>query len=147
MSNNSKPLRTFTVIGYWQSDREPGLPHPKNFIKDQISAEDRKLLVEYLDRGKVLMQCLGYSFCRFNCGTPDYEMGTANLTDGKYVWPEKLSHYISKHDVWLPEPFIHHTRDNQNYNPGEIEFKKEDFDVKNLLNYEWWKSFQSLKAT
>ena len=145
MSNNSKHLRTLTAIGYWQSDRQPELPHPKSFINDQINAEERKLLIEYLERGKVLMQCLGYSFCRFNCGIPDHEMGTANLTDGNYVWPEKLSHYVSKHYIWLPELFIHHVRANQHYNPDEIELKREDFDVKNLFNYEWWKSCQSLK--
>ena len=95
MSNHSKQLRTLTAIGFWQSNWEPALPHPENFINGQIDIEDRKLLIGYLDRGKVLMHFLGYSFCRFDCGTPDHEMGTATLTDGSYAWPEKLSHYIA----------------------------------------------------
>jgi hypothetical protein len=49
-------------------------------------------------------------------------MGAADLTDGNYVWPEKLSHYIRMHNVWLPEPFIHHVRTNKNYNPDDVVF-------------------------
>ena len=33
-------------------------------------------------------------------------MGCATLTDGKYVWPEGLAHYVSAHAVRLPEDFV-----------------------------------------
>jgi hypothetical protein len=145
MTNNPPNSKTLTAIGYWQSNQDQELPHPKKFINDQISIEERTLLIRYLERGKVLMRCLGYSFCRFDCGTPDHEMGAADLTDGNYVWPEKLSHYISNHNVWLPEPFILHVKTNENYNPEDINLKSQNFDVKTIFNRKWWKSCQSLK--
>jgi len=28
------------------------------------------------------------------------------LTDGIWLWTSDLSHYIEKHDLWLPEHFL-----------------------------------------
>jgi hypothetical protein len=33
-------------------------------------------------------------------------MGCRCLTDGIWVWPEGLAHYVDFHDVYLPEEFI-----------------------------------------
>ena len=85
MTDNLKYPRTLIAIGYWQSRWEPLLPHPKDFINDQISPGERKLLSDYLDKGKMVAEYLGYSYCRFDCGTPDHEMGNRCLTDGKYI--------------------------------------------------------------
>jgi hypothetical protein len=128
------------AIGYWRSRWQPDLPHPKDLVDDRISGEARKLLVSYLDKGKIVMHCLGFSTCRFNCGIPDHEMGNSCLTDGKFIWPEKLSHYISEHKVWLPEPFIFHVKGNQNYNPSDIDLEKVGFDKKyGFHDFKWWK--------
>jgi hypothetical protein len=35
-------------------------------------------------------------------------MGSSDLTDGTWLWPEGLAHYVRKHDVVLPEEFIAH---------------------------------------
>jgi len=40
--------------------------------------------------------------CRF-CGR---EIGFRELTDGRWVWPEGLGHYVEAHDVRLPEAFL-----------------------------------------
>jgi hypothetical protein len=36
----------------------------------------------------------------------DEVLGTKDLTDGEWVWPERLEHYITDHDVALPKAFI-----------------------------------------
>jgi hypothetical protein len=152
MPDNLTYPRSLIAIGYWQSGEIPTLPHPKDFVNDQIKPGERKLLIEYLDKGKQVIAYLGYSYCRFNCGTPDHEMGNSCLTDGKYIWPEKLSHYIRKHDVWLPAPFILRVKDNQNYSPLDIDLKKE-LDPYNQINhrkyrvhdYEWWGTCKNIK--
>jgi hypothetical protein len=42
----------------------------------------------------------GWSSCRF-CGAAN---GSVELTDGEhFVWPEGLAHYVSDHDVRLPD--------------------------------------------
>jgi hypothetical protein len=35
-------------------------------------------------------------------------MGSHDLTDGVFVWPEGYAHYIEKHDVKPPREFIEH---------------------------------------
>jgi hypothetical protein len=39
-------------------------------------------------------------------------MGCRDFTDGKWVWPEGLYHYVEMHDVRLPDVFVVHCRSN-----------------------------------
>lgn len=39
-------------------------------------------------------------------------MGCTTLTDGKYVWPEGLAHYVTAHAVRPPEEFVRHALEN-----------------------------------
>src|SRR5262245_41277400 len=50
--------------------------------------------------------CRGLSWCRFRCGVANQEMGCREFTDGEWVWPEGLTHYVRAHSVLLPEEFI-----------------------------------------
>src|SRR5688572_25170293 len=90
------------AVGYWRDDDNPSLPNPFGFVNSNVSVDLRNAIGKYLDNGKRFMSYLGYSWCRFNCGIEDHNMGASCFTDGIYVWPEGLSHYIKKHDVWLP---------------------------------------------
>lgn len=101
------------LIGYWIGSLkdDPYLP-PQAFVGG-MEATEKELVTEYLDRGKVYIRYRGYSWCRFNCGADDLEMGSSLLTDGEWVWPQGLSHYVGCHDVRLPEDFINHVRQNQ----------------------------------
>lgn len=64
----------------------------------------------YVDRaGYVESYEHGYSTCRFaGCTAPRRELGCASLTDGTYVWPEGLSHYLRAHAVVPPPAFVGH---------------------------------------
>jgi len=106
---------TLIAIGYWFSNDEPELPMPQNFIDTSISLSERLQLVNYLKKGKRLHEWMGYSHCRFGCKIPVHEIGNACLTDGTYLWPEGLSHYIAEHEVWLPQSFIIHTKRNADF--------------------------------
>jgi len=52
-------------------------------------------------RGEAYM---GYSTCRI-CGKDN---GTADFSDGFYVWPEGFAHYLSEHKVRPPATFVLH---------------------------------------
>ena len=39
---------------------------------------------------------------------PTLDMGRGELTDGVYMWPEGLAHYLEKHNVRLPQEFVDH---------------------------------------
>jgi hypothetical protein len=95
------------AIGFWE---DPGskhaFPHPKNIVDPEWERQNRNKIVSYLKSGIIYGQGFGYSHCRFNDGPPPAQMGSADLTDGKYVWPEGLYVYIQSFNVYLPDWFI-----------------------------------------
>ena len=92
------------AIGYFiDSLDNDDLPAPQELV-----GTDSRLaaVADYLDRGLVHKRYRGYSWCRFSCG--EQKMGSCDLTDGHWVWPEGLSHYLRVHSVRLPEEFVQH---------------------------------------
>ncbi|MCC7062421.1 MAG: hypothetical protein IT456_06415 [Planctomycetes bacterium] len=99
-------MKRLEVLGWWFNEEAPtGLPRP-HLLVGAWAADERAAVAAYLRAGKELVRFPEPSFCRFACG--ETEMGHADLTDGRYVWPEGLVHYIERHDVQLPEQFVTH---------------------------------------
>ncbi|MBL9077529.1 MAG: hypothetical protein JNL08_08500 [Planctomycetes bacterium] len=94
------------VVGWWFRDEAPGpLPRPQLLVRPWQPAE-RAAVVAHLRAGKVLETYPEPSYCRFACGAAD--MGRADLSDGTFVWPEGLVHYVTEHSVALPARFVAH---------------------------------------
>jgi hypothetical protein len=66
-----------------------------DFVDNSWHESERMNVASYLERGLVTCAFAGLSPCRF-CGTGN---GSAELTDGVYLWPEGLPHYIREHGV------------------------------------------------
>ena|ERR1700722_831264 len=93
-------------IGWWiETLTNEELPAPQELVTD-IPSDERGALTRYLANGLPLIQYRGYSWCRFGCGIDDLKMGSWDFTDGIWVWPEGLAHYVGVHSVGLPEAFI-----------------------------------------
>ena len=60
----------------------------------------------YLRNGHYRGAALGFSACRFECRDKYGMLGSGELTDGEWVWPEGLPHYVERHGVMLPEEFV-----------------------------------------
>jgi hypothetical protein len=99
------------TVGYWKSEDEPNFPDPQLLVCNDI--EEKPNIIEYLDSGIICEFSLGYSYCRFDCGIPEDKMGDSDLTDGIWVWPQGLSHYVSLHNVQLPSEFINFMKSNK----------------------------------
>jgi hypothetical protein len=99
-------------VGYWWSDVRGGLsqdqqfPNPTLLSTSDWSTEERDKVLAYLRSGKTYARWRGLSFCRFNCGVDNGKMGSRCLTDGAWVWPEGLPHYIERHRICLPGAFV-----------------------------------------
>jgi hypothetical protein len=100
------------AIGYWyshpnlllpQNDR---FPDPTRLVQADWRVKERPRILGYLRSGWEYAAFRGLSYCRFRCGVDYSEMGSRCLTDGEWVWPEGLQHYIERHSVRLPEEFI-----------------------------------------
>ncbi|BCS31392.1 hypothetical protein TBR22_A05930 [Luteitalea sp. TBR-22] len=93
------------LVGYWHAAEGDGLPHPQQLVHPRWQWRRRRRILRYLGSGVTALQYRGFSYCRFGCGGLK---GTRDFTDGTWVWPEGLSHYVRWHGVSLPEAFVAH---------------------------------------
>jgi hypothetical protein len=98
-----KPL---ILIGYWNGGHgERPWPDVREFIDESWDDAERFDVGTYLRNGLVARAWMGYSPCRL-CDTTTN--GNLDLTDGTYIWPEGLAHYVLDHRVRLPDEFVQH---------------------------------------
>lgn len=96
-------------VGYWFSandEHNAHLPKPQNHVDKMWDPVERDLVIAHLENGKVDNSFRGMSLCRF-CGMWN---GSEDITDGTYVWPSGLAHYLKEHTVRLPAAFVAHVR-------------------------------------
>jgi hypothetical protein len=100
------------AAGFWLDPDAPeqGLPDPRDAVDPDWETAERRRVIEYLRDAETIASYCGYSWCRFRCGIHDSEMGTCDLTDGAWVWPEGYAHYLEAHDVKPPDDFLEHVR-------------------------------------
>jgi len=87
-----------------RSDYVPEWPIVTDFVDERWDEAERDRVACYLDDGYVPWSDAGWSVCRF-CGAWH---GSSELTDGIYLWPEGLVHYVREHGVRLPVSVIRH---------------------------------------
>lgn len=128
-------------IGYWayRSSMAAGpidesWPDAKEFVDEGWDAEerpgpaghlDREDVAGFLERGFVARAYMGLSPCRL-CLQMN---GALELTDGHFIWPEGLAHYVRHHAVRLPDRFLEHI--------AGFTDRVEAAD----LDESWWRSF------
>lgn len=88
-------------IGFWWDDNEEDSLYPKveQFIGNSLGVLKKKKIVAYLKKGRFVNQYLGFSECRI-CGKRN---GNSEFTDGRFLYPEGLLHYIIEHNIRIPE--------------------------------------------
>ena len=101
-------------IGYWDDGRA-NWPNPRDLEDESWSDFERESVASYLQCGFVARAYMGYAKCRL-CGI---RLGDMDLTDGVYVWPQGLDHYLLSHKVRLPDWFVRHVLDRQDFYEGE----------------------------
>lgn len=118
------------ALGYWKSIYENDFPDPAKFKDENWNLKEKIETIKHLKNGKPIANWMGISWCRFRCGEND--MGNSCLTDGKFIFPEKLIHYIEKHKVRLPIEFVNHVL---NYEKTEILKDISEYEI----DFDWWK--------
>jgi len=127
------------LIGYWiasLADEEYCAPQE---LKGTLTSEVRRKLASYLDAGERVNQYCGLSWCRYFCGVSNAEMGSGELTDGVWTWPEGLSHYVRAHGTVLPEEFVEHALANEP--PQTAESSTDSFFSNNSPSSEFWREW------
>jgi len=132
-------------IGYWHSTgaiAATRFPHPQGVVLPGWEREKRIILATYLRSGKTAYISCGFSYCRFACGVDDTQMGTRGLTDGRWLWPEGLHHYVERHSVRLPDEFVAHASARRFEIPPE-----EVGDLNTQFSLEFWEAWCDRNAT
>jgi len=82
----------------------------------------------------------GTSWCRFRCkGFGARGVGNTELSDGRFIWPSGLVHYVEQHLVRLPDEFVR----SVSLPPGPIPADPADFTV----DTSWWCSQRGFGGT
>ena len=119
-------------IGYWSTPWDPGRPHPDAFLDPDWSQEERQQVLRYLAEGIPLPWDQGPVETCMYCGAV---LVVEELTDGTYVWPMGLMHYVLEHYVRLPGLFVLHVqRTRAPKLPGSPEMFLED----GPRDADWW---------
>jgi len=116
--------------GYWRPNddwddwrTESELPDPRWLVRRGWRRRERSKVLAYLRAGRIYAVYAGYSYCRFwLCWTRPPQMGSCDLTDGEWVWPQGLAHYVERHWVCLPDEFIEAMQSNDWRPPAEDAF-------------------------
>lgn len=95
------------TIGYWRGGGQWKFPRPQWFVRPGWREDDRDRILSYLRNAPCYAASFGYSWCRFRtCDVPYEQMGSSDRTDGEWVWPAGLAHYVEEHEVMLPDEFV-----------------------------------------
>jgi hypothetical protein len=137
------------AIGFWiTSLHDERQPAPQELV-GTMPADQRTRLAVYLAAGMTHESYLGLSWCRFGCGIDYARMGSRDLTDGTWVWPEGLAHYVRDHNIVLPEEFVAHALSK--VTPRLPGWPADDLDIVFApretvpVDYEFWQQWSSTR--
>jgi hypothetical protein len=117
-------------LGYWLGPREPNWPDPQEFIDSGWDDDERAEVVLHLRQGIVARRYMGLSECRL-CRE---RVGALEMSDGAYIWPEGLAHYVEVHGVRLPQIFVEH-----------VKVLREELECASVDD-SWWRGLASWRA-
>jgi len=90
-------------IGRWIGSLKDTVYPPPHELAGEYDRATQSIVVDYLINGHVLCAYRGFASCLYGC---NYSDGYAELTDGKWVWPCDLAHYVDTHSILVPQEFI-----------------------------------------
>lgn len=107
MQRSTPALAPLEMIGFWKGRLAD--PYPLPMELPSLGYSEIEAIADYLEAGNVAEQWRGLSWCRYGC---EGHFGSKDLSDGVWLWPEGLAHYIRLHRVALPPAFVEHALGN-----------------------------------
>ncbi len=117
----SGSVKHLIPVGFYRELRG-GKPHEPS-LRDAVqtvATPDAANMLRYLNAGQLLIATAGVvsDVLDPKCGI----IGAPHiLTDGTYVWPAILAHYVERHHVRLPGEFVSHMVTNRWTVPSGID--------------------------
>jgi len=121
---SEEKLYNLKRVGFWRSSDHIHLPNPEKYVDPTWEPEERNRVISYLDTCYYTPYFqAGVSRCRMGCPDIPADIGAQDLTDGTYVFPEGLVHYLIHHNVKPPLKFLNHIRKLKYQVPRQPELK------------------------
>ena len=90
------------MVGFWDESNRP-----QDRVDPTWNLRERAIVLGYLKTGRESNAYKGSSWCRFKChGLERDGLGSCDLTDGTWIWPEGFAHYVEMHNVKPPIEFV-----------------------------------------
>lgn len=124
------------AVGFWNGHTEERFIDPSLLIDDEWEKDNRGKIITYLKGFLRIHHQMGYSYCRFDCNSGsrfDPNMGCAEQSDGIWIWPEGLVHYIEDHNIRLPPEFVDTMKRNDFKCVGDVGH--------GLIDYGFWEDW------
>ena len=104
--------------GFWGEEAELfGEFDPDDHIDEPPADKDR--LVEYLRNAPAVVEM---PTSPVNCDLCDQELDASIYrSDGEWLWPDSLEHWVREHDVILPDRLVAHIRARRYRAPVKID--------------------------
>jgi hypothetical protein len=98
-------------FGIFQADdgTEEGVPRFSEFVDVGWQPGDKLRIVEYLKSAPNVLSSSSLPTPCMICGAELGDPGSF-FSDGEWLWPERLVHYMIEHDVRLPDEFVERIR-------------------------------------
>lgn len=111
-------------FGYWRvNDKETHLPLLADFVDPTWQPEDKMSLIAYLKGAPLALVTSGH-FLKCSLCSRELQRG-AHRSDGTWLWPDSLAHYVEEHGVRLPLNFERQIRDRDYRPPQELDVRVE----------------------
>lgn len=124
------------AIGFWNGYNENRFIDPSALVDEGWEDSNKGKIIAYLNGFPRINHQNGYSYCRFGCNEGsmfDPNMGCAERSDGIWVWPEGLVHYVDDHYIKLPSEFVDTMKSN--------DFKCVDDVGQGIVDYGFWEDW------
>lgn len=107
-------------FGFWQVDAENDahLPLLETWIAPAWQPEDREELLSYIENAPLVVASSNLKSPCLICGA--LQNSSDFRSDGDWLWPADLAHYISQHRVRIPDSMIQHIRQKAHMPPSDV---------------------------
>lgn len=112
-------------FGIWKGTvvTQEDLPEVGDFVDPAWAPSDKNKLIEYISDSPIIM-CTSWSerckLCEASIPVETYH------SDGHWLWPDSLVHYLCNHDVMLPSHLVDHIRKTEYSPPTEVQRPKHE---------------------
>lgn len=107
-------------FGFWQVDagNDAHLPPLEAWIAPAWQPEDREGLLSYIENASLVVASSDLKSPCLICGAP--QNSSDFRSDGDWLWPTDLAHYVSQHQIRIPDSMIQHIRQKAYIPPSHV---------------------------